>query len=134
MAYMAVDYSGLLGMKGFSDTLLNNHFTLYQGYVNNTNKLIDLLTAMLKEDKTATPEYAEIKRRMGFEFNGMRLHELYFGNLGGKEALDKAPELGAKMAEDFGSYEEWQKDPSTSRPWKEVEQELIEEGLLDSEV
>jgi len=39
---------------------------------------------MLKEGKTGTPEYAELKRRMGFEFNGMRLHEYYFENLGGK--------------------------------------------------
>ena len=106
MAYMAMDYSGLLGMAGFSDTLLNNHFTLYQGYVTNTNKLIELLAAMLKDGRAGTPEYAEIKRRMGFEFNGMRLHELYFGNLGGKQAPDKA----AKLVADFGSYEEWQKD------------------------
>ncbi len=110
MAYMAIDYSGLLGMPGFSDTMLNNHFTLYQGYVNNTNKLIETLATMLKEDKTGTPEYAEIKRRMGFEFNGMRLHELYFGSLGGKKAVDKDSEIAKKMAEDFGSYEEWQKD------------------------
>ena len=110
MAYMAMDYSGLKGMPGFSDTLLDNHFTLYQGYVNNTNKLIDLLAAMLKEGKAGTPEYAELKRRMGFEFNGMRLHELYFGNLGGKQALDKAARLVSKLVEDFGSYEEWQED------------------------
>jgi len=110
MAYMAMDYSGLLGMPGFSDNMLNNHFTLYQGYVNNTKKLIEILAEMLKEDITGTPEYAELKRRMGFEFNGMRLHELYFGNLGGKEPIDKAPRLVAKMTEDFGGYEEWQKD------------------------
>ncbi|MFC1865742.1 superoxide dismutase [Chloroflexota bacterium] len=106
MAYMTMDYSGLLGMEGFSDTLLNNHFTLYQGYVTNTNKLIELLEAMLKDGRAGTPAYAEIKRRMGFEFNGMRLHELYFGNLGGKQAPDKV----VKLVADFGSYEEWQKD------------------------
>ena len=37
MAYTAKDYSSLIGMEGFSETLLNNHFTLYQGYVTNTN-------------------------------------------------------------------------------------------------
>ena len=110
MAYTAKDYSGLIGMEGFSDTLLNNHFTLYQGYVTNTNKLLDTLAAMLKEDKAGTPEYAELKRRLGFEFNGMRLHEYYFENLGGKGALDKSGELGKKLAEDFGSYENWEKD------------------------
>jgi len=110
MAYNAKDYSALIGMKGFSDTLLNNHFTLYQGYVTNTNKLLDTLATMLKDDKAGTPEYAELKRRMGFEFNGMRLHEYYFENLGGKGALDKSGKLGKKLAEDFGSYEGWEKD------------------------
>ena len=110
MAYTAKDYSNLLGMEGFSDTLLNNHFTLYQGYVTNTNKLLDTLAAMLKENKVGTPEYAELKRRLGFEFNGMRLHEYYFENLGGKGAVDKSGKLGRKLAEDFGSYEDWEKD------------------------
>ena len=110
MAYTAKDYSGLIGMEGFSETLLNNHFTLYQGYVTNTNKLLDSVAAMLKEGKIATPEYAELKRRMGFEFNGMRLHEYYFENLGGKGALDKSGKLGKKLAEEFGSYEDWEKD------------------------
>jgi len=110
MAYTAKDYSNLLGMEGFSDTLLNNHFTLYQGYVTNTNKLLDTLAAMLKENKVGTPEYAELKRRLGFEFNGMRLHEYYFENLGGKGGLNKSGKLGKKLAEDFGSYQDWEKD------------------------
>jgi len=51
MAYEAKDYSNLIGMEGFSETLLKNHFTLYQGYVTNTNKLSELLEAMLKEGR-----------------------------------------------------------------------------------
>lgn len=110
MAYTAKDYGRLIGMPGFSETLLKNHFTLYQGYVTNTNKVLDLLAAMLKEGKTATPEFAELKRRLGWEWNGMRLHEYYFENLGGNAALDPAGKLGKKLAEDFGSYEAWEKD------------------------
>ena len=110
MAYTAQDFSKLIGMKGFSETLLKNHFTLYQGYVTNTNKLIDILSTMLKDGKTTTPEYAELKRRFGFEFNGMRLHEYYFGNLGGSIALNKTGRLGQKLVSDFGSYEVWEKD------------------------
>ncbi|OGO42339.1 MAG: superoxide dismutase [Chloroflexi bacterium RBG_16_58_8] len=110
MAYTAKDYTKLIGMQGFSQTLLTNHFTLYQGYVTNTNKLIDTLAAMLKDGKTASPEYAELKRRFGFEFNGMRLHEYYFENLGGKAPLDKADALGKKLAEAYGSYETWEID------------------------
>ena len=110
MPYAAKDYGKLIGMAGFSETLLKNHFTLYQGYVTNTNKLMDTLGQMLKEGKTATPEFAELKRRFGWEFNGMRLHEYYFENLGGKGAIDRGGRLSKKIAESFGSYEEWEKD------------------------
>jgi Fe-Mn family superoxide dismutase len=110
MAYTANDYSKLIGMEGFSQTLLNNHFTLYQGYVTNTNKLTDLLAAMLKDGKTAAPEYAELKRRFGFEFNGMRLHELYFENLGSKVPLNKSGALAKKLADTYGTYEAWEQD------------------------
>jgi Fe-Mn family superoxide dismutase len=110
MAYTAKDYAKLIGMEGFSETLLKNHFTLYQGYVTNTNKVADILAQMLKEGKTGTPEYAELKRRFGWEFNGMRLHEYYFENLGGKAALDKASGLSKMIVADFGSYEAWEKD------------------------
>ena len=110
MSYTAKDYAKLIGMQGFSETLLKNHFTLYQGYVTNTNKVMDILGQMLKEGKTATPEFAELKRRLGWEFNGMRLHELYFENLGGKGEFDKSGKLAKKFPEDFGSYEAWEKD------------------------
>ncbi len=110
MAYTAKDYSKVIGMEGFSETLLKNHFTLYQGYVTNTNKVMDILSQMLKDDKTGTPEFAELKRRLGWEFNGMSLHEYYFENLGGKTSLDKNSRLSKKIAEDFSSYEAWEKD------------------------
>ena len=110
MTYSAKDYSNLIGMKGFSETLLKNHFTLYQGYVTNTNKLVELLATMLKAGKVGTPEYSELKRRMGFEFNGMRLHEYYFDNLGEKAPLDKSGTLAKRMADTFGSYEAWEQD------------------------
>ena len=111
MAYEAKNFESLLGTKGLSDQLLKNHFTLYQGYVTNTNKVADALGAMAKEGKTTTPEYAELKRRFGWEWNGMKLHEYYFGNLikDGK-ALDKNSNLSRKIIEDFGSYENWEKD------------------------
>ncbi len=110
MGYTAKDYARLIGMEGFSETLLRNHFTLYQGYVTNTNKVIDILAQMLRDDKAGTPEFAELKRRLGWEFNGMRLHEYYFENLGGKSPIDRNGRLAKKMAEDFGSYEAWEKD------------------------
>ena len=110
MAYTAKDYSKLIGMEGFSEVLLKNHFTLYQGYVTNTNKVLDAIDQMLKDGKTGTPEFAELKRRRGWEFNGMRLHEYYFENLGGKGGIDKGGNLAKKIEESFGSYESWEKD------------------------
>lgn len=110
MPYTAKDFSSLIGMQGFSETLLKNHFTLYQGYVNNTNKIIDTLGPMLKVNETSTPEYSELKRRIGWEFDGMRLHELYFGNLGGKSTINKTGNLARRLSEDFGSFENWEKD------------------------
>jgi Fe-Mn family superoxide dismutase len=110
MAYAAMNYDVLLEMEGFSDTLLKNHFTLYQGYVNNTKKVHEMLVDLHKAGKTSGPDYAELKRRFGWEFNGMRLHELYFENLGGKEKLSQSGELAKRMAEDFGSYQHWESD------------------------
>ncbi len=110
MPYAAKDYAKLIGMKGFSETLLKNHFTLYQGYVKNTNKLLDDLTRLYKDNKTETPGYAEMKRRLGWEFDGMRLHELYFGNLGGASTFNKSGKLAQKLSEDFGSFATWEKD------------------------
>ena len=56
MPYTAKDYSSkIIGMEGFSETLLKNHFTLYQGYVTNTNKVLDTLAQMLKEERPRLP-------------------------------------------------------------------------------
>jgi Fe-Mn family superoxide dismutase len=111
MIYEVKNFENILGMKGFSDQLLKNHFTLYQGYVTNANKLADALNTMDKEGKASTPEYAELKRRFGWEWNGMRLHECYFGNItkGGKE-IDENTNLYKKIVQVFGSYENWEKD------------------------
>lgn len=107
MAYQAMNFDHLLGTPGFSDTLLKNHFTLYQGYVNNTNKALDMLAKM----DPASYEYAEVKRRLGWEFNGMRLHELYFGNMkNGGVALSPDSNLAKKINEQYGSFDAWLKD------------------------
>lgn len=109
--YEARNYNTLLGTAGFSDELLTNHFTLYQGYVKNVNMLNDELDLLLGQDKTGTPAYAELMRRFGWEFNGMRLHELYFGNMinGGIKLSDDSP-LMTKIQKAYGSYENWEKD------------------------
>ncbi len=107
MTYEAKNYEHLLGTKGFSDELLKNHFKLYQGYVANVNKLGELSGSV----ETGTPAYAELKRRFGWEWNGMRLHELYFENMKKDAApIDMQSGVYKKITERFGSYEKWEAD------------------------
>lgn len=111
MDYLPQKFDSLLGTQGFSDELLKNHFTLYEGYVANTNKLMQILKQMLQEKKTGTPEYNELKRRFGWEFNGMRLHEYYFENMSkAPKILEKKSKLTERLLQDFGSYEAWEED------------------------
>jgi len=107
--YIAKDFSHLLGMEGFSDELLNMHFTLYRGYVKHTNLLNKMLRSYLV-GKSPDYTYQALKRRFGWEFDGMRLHELYFENLGGKTELDKSSALYQLIMRDFGSYDAWKAD------------------------
>jgi len=110
MKYQAMNFERLLGTEGFSNQLLTNHFTLYNGYVTNTNKLMEEFAELEKQGKTATPQFVEMKRRFGWEFDGMRLHELYFDNMAkGGSAPDKGNKLYTKINEDFGSFENWEK-------------------------
>ncbi len=111
MSYQPKNFEHLLGTPGFSDQLLKNHFTLYQGYVKNVNTLNEELDALLRDGKTGAPVYAELTRRFGWEFNGMRLHELYFGNMA-KTATPPIGEgpLSVRLKEAYGTHENWEKD------------------------
>ncbi len=107
MTYIAKNYDRLLGIQGFSDKLLKTHFKLYEGYVAHINKMIDFLSRADKE----TQAYDETKRRFAWEFNGMRLHEAYFGNMRKEsDSLDFNSDLAKKIIKDFGSLEAWEKD------------------------
>jgi Fe-Mn family superoxide dismutase len=115
--YKVKNYEHLLGMDGFSDELLKNHFKLYEGYVKNMNKLNDVLVDLEKEEKWGVPEFAELNRRLAWEWNGMRLHELYFSNLQNADThgLDTDlrrtdSELAGKITAEWGSFKMWEKD------------------------
>ncbi|MBI4372287.1 MAG: superoxide dismutase [Candidatus Omnitrophica bacterium] len=110
MVYQAKDYSKLMGMEGFSKKLLENHFKLYEGYVKNANKCLKRLDQLLNEGETENIEFSEIKRRLSFELNGIKLHEYYFENMvkDGVE-IDKRSGFYKKLVEEFGSYEKWRK-------------------------
>ncbi len=110
MPYSAKNYSPLIGLAGFSDTLLTNHFALYEGYVKNTNALSDKLKALAEKGEFAAPEFAEFKRRFGWEWNGMRMHELYFGNLSKEAAPLSNGVLKENLVTAYGSIENWEKN------------------------
>ena len=108
--YEAQNFEHLIGMKGFSEKLLKTHFKLYEGYVTNTNTLNQKLRDLLTQDKEKSPEFDEMRRRFGWEFNGMRLHEYYFGNMGGKTPLAPDSRLAESLAASFGDFDAWQRD------------------------
>ncbi|HLM84108.1 MAG TPA: Fe-Mn family superoxide dismutase [Candidatus Bathyarchaeia archaeon] len=111
MNFETKNFDHLLGIEGLSEEMLNNHFGLYAGYVANTNKLLDEIGKYQKEGTAAAPQYAELKRRFGWEFDGMRLHELYFGNLSKeKTGLAGGSDFEKQIEKDFGSFDAWQKD------------------------
>src|SRR5450432_3534885 len=105
----------LSGLTGISDKTLEMHFKLYEGYVKETNKLNEKIAEFVKDGKVdhdEFAEYSELTRRLGFEYNGMVLHEYYFGNMtksaGGEPARDSAFKRAAE--ESFGSLEIWRAD------------------------
>lgn len=105
----------LSDLSGISDRTLQVHFKLYEGYVTNTNILNEKIAELSRGDITANemPVYSELTRRLGFEYNGMVLHEYYFGNLksgGGSGDPDKASAFFKAAEASFGSYEHWKKN------------------------
>jgi len=106
----------LSNLKGISDETLEMHFKLYEGYVKETNNLNERIAEFIKDgkvDQEEMPAYSELTRRLGFEYNGMVLHEYYFENMksyGGTG--DPAPPSAFRQAAEtsFGSYEIWKAD------------------------
>lgn len=105
----------LSGLIGISDLTLQMHFKLYEGYVKATNELTEKISGLLTKgevDHEQMPDYSELKRRLGFEYNGMVLHEYYFSNLkknGGGHPLESS-KFYEKVKADFGNYKIWKGD------------------------
>jgi len=105
----------LSGLNGISDKTLELHFKLYEGYVKETNNLTERISKFLEDgkvDQDEMPAYSELTRRLGFEYNGMVLHEYYFGNMKRQGTGDPAKDsaFARVAAESFGSYETWKAD------------------------
>lgn len=108
--YPLRNYSHLIGMPDFNASLLKMHLKLYEGYVKNANDLLEKLKTMSDAGQASSYEYGALKRRLGWEFDGMRLHELYFENLGGQGNLDPNTSLFSAIVSQFGSFENWKRD------------------------
>ena len=106
----------LSNLKGISDQTLEMHFKLYEGYVKETNKLNDKILEFVKDakvDQDEFAEYSELTRRLGFEYNGMVLHEYYFENLqkgGGTGDPNTSSSFRQAAEQSFGSYDIWKAD------------------------
>lgn len=111
VVYQAKDFSSLLGhVKGINDGLLSLHFQLYEGYVKNVNQLLKDLQNCKTQGMEKSLTFGALQRRLGWEYDGMRLHELYFEEMGGGEVLSPKSSLYKTIARDFGSFEAWKKD------------------------
>jgi superoxide dismutase, Fe-Mn family len=94
-------------LAGLSKKQIEVHLGLYQGYVKHVNLLMDTVAAYAKTDDEGG-KYAvrEMRRRLGFEFDGMRLHEYYFEQFeGSPSAFGAAGKLAAAATEKYGSAE-----------------------------
>jgi Fe-Mn family superoxide dismutase len=109
--YKPIDFN-LSGLTGISDETLEMHLGLYHGYVDATNRLTDRLGAMATAGTLsgADPVYAELSRRLGFEYGGMVLHEYYFGNLAPRGRARPAADLSRALDRSFGGFDPWRQD------------------------
>ncbi len=107
----AKTFDHLKGLDGISQSQLDAHYALYKGYVTNVTKLFENLEKL----ETGSQEWNEVKRRFGFEVNGVVLHELYFTNMkpnGG--SIPQGSKLAQLIKEQYGSYDQWEADFKTT--------------------
>lgn len=106
MSYAARTELKPADLAGISENQIAQHWKLYEGYVAQSNALRTELEQLRKDGKGGTPAYADRRRRFGFEYNGMVLHEYYFGNLkAGVAAPAEGSELRKALIAQFGSFE-----------------------------
>lgn len=94
-------------LDGLSEKQLEVHLKLYAGYVKNVNAIKEKVTELKKDSEKNGLALAELTRRFGFEFNGMRLHELYFEALGGQ---GEGGDLAKALADQYGSLNAWREE------------------------
>jgi superoxide dismutase, Fe-Mn family len=109
--YKAKEFK-LSGLTGISDRTLEMHLSLYEGYVKNTNALTEKLAEMTHKKKASAKDlaFAELTRRLGFEYGGMVLHEYYFDNLAPNGKGIISDETKNAIEKNFTTFENWKAD------------------------
>lgn len=94
----------LPSLLGISDESVKQHISLYEGYVKNFNTMSAELADASKDSEKNAHALSEIVRRRSFEFDGMRLHELYFAQFeGAPSSLTEDSTLGQAVIQNYGS-------------------------------
>jgi Fe-Mn family superoxide dismutase len=95
-------------LDGISAKQLEVHIKLYEGYVKFLNTLGDVQKDLMQDSEKNAYALGEVTRRIGFEFNGMRMHEHYFAQwVGGSTPLTTGA-LDDALSKQYGSYEGWE--------------------------
>jgi len=123
-------------LPGLSEKQLSEHHdVLYAGYVKKTNEIRGKLASVSLEGVNAThSDLRELKLEETFALNGVKLHERYFDNLGGKGGAPEG-QIADWIMEDFGSHEKWQAEFSAcgmaARGWVVLAFDLEEKRLMN---
>ncbi len=97
----------LPALKGISAKTIEEHLKLYTGYVKHANLILEKITELKQDSEKNAYLLGEVNRRFGFEYNGMRNHEIYFSSLeNGPSTLSDSP-LMRMIIENWGSYDTW---------------------------
>ncbi len=93
-------------LEGLSEKQLDVHIKLYEGYVKFLNTLEEKQKELMQDTEKNAYALAEVTRRIGFEFNGMRMHEHYFSQLeGGSSPVGGS--LAEALSTQYGSLDSW---------------------------
>lgn len=105
MSYAARTFN-LPALKGLSPEQIAVHLSLYEGYVKHTNLIVDTIEKLREEDATGNAFVInELRRRLGFEFDGMRMHEYYFEQFEGGAQAPSDSTLSQAASEKYGSWD-----------------------------
>ncbi len=92
-------------LDGISQKSIEEHLSLYQGYVKNFNSISAKLIEYAADTEKNAHALSELIRRRSFEFDGMRLHEIYFAQFeGGAKALNADSALGKQLVAEYQGH------------------------------